>query len=1484
MSEKMNGPVGSALVVGGGIGGVQTALDLADSGYYVYLVEKSPSIGGTMSQLDKTFPTNDCSMCILGPKLVECGRHLNIENITYSELLDLQGEAGDFTATIWEKPRYVDVEACTGCGECAEVCPVSALSEYEECLTERQAVYRPFPQASPNAFTIEKHRERRLCELNCPADCDAQGYIALIGQQKYEEALSLIRETVPLPGVMGRICVHPCESNCRRSGIDEPVSVAALKRFVADQVDPLEVLPEVEEPREEKVAIVGSGPAGLTSAYYLARAGYQCTIYEAQPVPGGMLALGIPEYRLPHDVLEREIRVIEKMGVQIITDTAIGTDITVDELFEQGYDAVYLGIGAQNGRAMGIPGEDVETAVQGVDFLREANLHAHGHPYEGPPVEGRSVAVVGGGNVAMDAARTALRMGAEDVRVLYRRSQKEMPALAEEIEEAHEEGVEFELLVNPTEVLTVDGEMTGLRCVTMQLGAPDDSGRRRPEPVPGSEFDLDVDVLIECIGQSVDLDAAREAGVEHDDWTVSADPLTYETNREGVFAGGDGVTGPSVAVEAVADGRKAAESIHRYLNGMDLSADREDDIRPDPAMDDLPAPVQRRSRQKPELADAADRTGDFNEVVAALEEEAAAIEAERCLDCAVCSECLECVAACEANAIDHDDPGTVRSVNVGAVVLSPGFEEFDPDTLFEYGYGSSENVVSSIEFERILSASGPYGGELVRPSDGRHPDSIAWIQCIGSRDEQVGCGYCSSVCCTYAIKQAQVAQEHSDTPLDMGIFFMDMRTHGKDFERYYNRAQDEHDVDFVRCKVHEIKEDEEGRLILRYATTDGAVRETTYDMVVLSVGLRPPADGADLAERTGIGLNDYGFTRTRYFQPIESTRPGVFVSGAFGGPRDIPETVMQSSAAAGRVSQMLSDARFSATEVKEYPVEKDVTEEPPRVGVFVCHCGLNIGGVVDVPAVKEYAAELPHVVFAEENLYTCSQDTQEIIKEKIEEYDLNRVVVASCTPRTHEPLFQETVREAGLNKYMFTMANIRDQCSWVHSSDPEGATEKSKDLVRAAVAKVVELEPLPEITIGLNKSALVIGGGVSGMTSALTLSEQGFPVHLVEKEESLGGNARAVRRTIEGESVDEFLAGLIRRVDDDPLIDVHRNCEVIESAGYVGNFVTTLRSGDESEEEIEHGAVILASGAVPYVPHEGQFGWELHGDVISCADLENEIEKQSEHISSARRVGIVHCVGSRDEERPYCSRICCSTAIKNAIELKERYPDKEVYLFYRDVRTYGFIEEHYRRARDLGVHFIRYEEDNPPEVSAGEQLEVSFFDEVVDRQITVEMDVLALANGLVPSPGAVDLAKMFKVPLNEDGFFLEAHVKLRPVDFATDGVYMAGLVHAPKNLSESISQAEAAAGRATTLLSQDELAVEGWVARVSDERCSGCEACVNVCPYSAVSIDEDKHVATVNEVLCKGCGACTVACRAGAIDTKGFTNQQLLKEVEAICF
>lgn len=1480
MAEPQKTPAGSVLVVGGGIGGVQTALDLADSGYYIYLVEKSPSIGGVMAQLDKTFPTNDCAMCILGPKLVECSRHLNIENITYAELVGLEGEEGAFTARIKKHPRYIDVEKCTGCGECAEVCPVTALSEYDECLVDRKAVYRPFPQASPNVFTIEKLKERRLCELNCPAGCDAQGYIALIAQGKFEEALTLIKETVPLPGVMGRICVHPCEDNCRRNALDESISVAGLKRFAADVVESDDVNPPQGEPKDERVAIVGSGPAGLSCAYYLALAGYRPTIYEALPVAGGMLAVGIPEYRLPRDVLQQEISAIERVGVEIKTNSPIGDERTLDSLFDDGYSAVYVAVGAHRGRAMNVPGEDTPGVMQGVDFLREANL-GELSPEE---VAGRSVAVIGGGNVAMDAARTAVRLGARDVRVLYRRSQREMPALPEEVSGAVEEGVTMDFLVNPTRFHSSDGRLESMTCVRMQLGEPDESGRRRPEEIPGSEFDLEVDTVIECIGQNVDLSWAEGTGVEHDGWTVEANPTTLATTREGVFAGGDAVTGPWIAVGAVADGRRAAESIRRYLSGEDMEKDREEILTADRAMDDLPPGLPSQSRFAIAEMEGKERASSFAEVVTGYDEDTARAEAERCLDCAICSECKECVKVCEADAIDHEQREEIVDLDVGAVVLCPGFDEFDPDDLYEYGYRRSDNVVTSIEFERILSASGPYGGHLVRPSDGKEPDRIAWIQCIGSRDEQVGCGYCSSVCCTYAVKEAQIAKEHSDWPLHTSIFFMDMRTYGKDFDAYYERGEAEHGIEFVRSRIHEVKEKPDGSLILRYADEEGNIVDEEFDMVVLSVGLRPPRDAEQLAGITGININQYGFCDSGEFEPVSTVRPGVFVSGAFSGPKDIPETVMQASAAAGAVSAALAPARHTATSDKEYPPEIDVVGKPARVGVFVCHCGINIGGVVDVPAVREYTRTLPHVVYAEENLYTCSQDTQEIIREKIIEHDLNRIVVASCTPRTHEPMFQETVRDAGLNKYLFHMANIRDQCSWVHMNDHDAATSKAKALVRSAVAKVVRMEPLPEMSISLHKNAMIIGGGVAGMVSALNLAQQGFGVHLVERDSELGGNARHLRRTLEGRDVQKYLKNLVAEVLDQPLIETHLECEVIDAAGYVGNFTSKLQQADGEVREIEHGAVIIATGGTEYTPQDGEFGSGLNEGVISCRQMEEALDAEDPRMAVADSVAVIHCVGSRNEEHPYCSRVCCSHAIKNAIDLKKRYPRKEIYLLYRDVRTYGFKEEYYRQARQLGVNFVRYDKDDPPKVTNEDgRLRIEAKDHVLGENMIVDVDLIALANGIVPAQGAGELAQLYKVPLNDDRFFLEAHVKLRPVDFATDGVFLAGLAHAPKSLEESIAQAQAAAGRATTLLSQDQLSVEGWVAHVDPDRCSGCGACVDVCAYSATELDEEKGVAVVNEVLCKGCGACTVACRSGAIDTKGYTNEQVLEEVEAIC-
>ena len=1477
-----DGLVGSVLVVGGGIGGIQAALDLAESGYKVYLVEKSPAIGGVMAQLDKTFPTLDCSMCILSPKLIECGRHPNIELLTCSELLGVDGKPGNFKAKVLKHPRYVDVTKCTGCAECAQVCPVEVPSEFEQNLATRKAIFRPFAQAFPNAFAIEK-RGRAPCVLTCPAGTNVQGYVALIAKGKYKEALNLIREKLPIPGVLGRICPAPCEKKCNRGLLEEPIAIRALKRFVADSVEDEMAPPEVEE-KEQRVAIVGSGPAGLACAYHLRREGYKATVFEALPVAGGMLYVGIPWYRLPKDILEGEIERIERLGIGIKTNTPIGKELTIDDLFGQGYKAVFIAVGAHRSQRLGIPGEDAEGVIHGVDFLRDINL--------GKEVKvGGKVAVIGGGDVAIDAARSALRLGSDEVVILYRRSRVEMPAREEEVEAAEAEGVKIEYLVAPTEIISENGKVTGIRCIRMELGEPDAGGRRRPVPIPGSEFELEADIVIPAIGQVPDLSFLENSGIRVSRrGTIEVDPITLETSRKGVFAGGDCQTGPSIAIEAVAAGERAAESIIRYIEGRDLKEEKVIEERKPSDISFVPFGRAKEPRQGMPTVSIEDRKSSFKEIELGFSEEMAIKEASRCLACGICSECMQCIAACKANAIDHNMREEIVELNVGAVVLCPGFDEFDPAPLFNYGYKKYPNVVTSIEFERMLSASGPFQGELKRPSDGRPPKRIAWIQCVGSRDESLGCGYCSSVCCTYAIKEAIIAKEHIppelQEKLQRTIFFMDIRTQGKDFDKFYERGKEE-GIEFVRGKVYEVNEvDGTGNLFLRYVDEGDRPRSHEFDLVVLSVGLRPSPESIALAKRLGIQLNKYGFCHTGTFSPVETSRRGIFVCGAFQGPKDIPETVVQASGAAGSASTLLAPVRNTLTAKKEYPPEKDVSGEEPRIGVFICHCGINIGGYVDVPQVTEYAKTLPNVVHAENNLYTCSQDTQERIKAAIKEHNLNRIVVASCTPRTHEPLFQETIREAGLNKYLFEMANIRDQCSWVHMNEPEKATQKAKDLVRMAVAKARLLEPLRPLSLPINRSALVIGGGIAGMTSALTLAEQGFEVHLIERSSELGGNARRIHYTVDGEDVQAYLADLIRKIKEHPQIRVYCNTWIVDAYGYVGNFTTEImRYRGRVIEKINHGVTIIAIGAQEYKP-DGEYLYGRDPRVLTQLELEEEIARANPDVIGCDNLVMIQCVGSRNGNRPYCSRVCCNQAIKNALKLKEIKPDMNIYIFYRDMRTYGFYEEYYREARRKGVIFLRYDPEAKPEVSQVRKdgqylLRVRCKDPVLGEEVAIDADVLALSVAMEPSPEAAELAKLYKVPQNEDGFFLEAHVKLRPVDFATDGIFVCGLAHAPKSIDGSIAQAKAAASRATTILAKDSVVAEGTVAHIDESVCSGCRTCLNLCPFGAISYIEEKRVCQVNEALCKGCGTCAAACPSQAITARQFTTEELMSQVEA---
>jgi heterodisulfide reductase subunit A2 len=1007
---------GAVMVVGGGIAGVQSALDLADSGYYVYLVEKSPSIGGVMAQLDKTFPTNDCSMCILSPKLVEGGRHLNIKLITMAELEALEGEAGNFTVTVKEQPRYIDAEKCIACGVCAEKCPKKVSDEFNEGLGPRKAAYVKYPQAVPLKYAIDK-------------------------------------------------------DNC-----------------------------------------------------------------------------------------------------------------------------------------------------------------------------------------------------------LY------------------------------------------------------------------------------------------------------------------------------------------------FKNGK----------------------------------------------------------------------CKACEKFCPAGAVDFNQQPKEHKIQVGSVILAPGFKPFDPKVYDTYGYGKLPNVITSMEFERILSASGPFEGHLVRPSDKKAPKKIAWLQCVGSRDIHHGAnGYCSGVCCMYAIKEAVIAKEHSKEGLDTAIFFMDMRTYGKEFERYYDRAKNETGVRFIRSRIHSIEPAAPGSddLRLEYVDESGQIQGEVFDMIVLSIGLEISKDIRELADRVGVKMGENGFAEASNFSPVATSRPGVFACGAFSGPKDIPYSVMESSAASAASAALLASSRNSMTLEKTYPPESESVNAEPRIGVFVCHCGINIGSVVDVPAVREYARGLPNVAYVAENLFTCSQDTQKLIRDAIEQNKLNRIVVAACTPRTHEPLFQETIREAGLNRYLFELANIRDQDSWVHQNEPEKATTKAKDLVRMAVAKVALLEPIEKMQVDLTQSALVIGGGIAGMSAAVNLADQGFKTYLVEKSDELGGRGNKVRHSWKGEDVRSFIADLSKKVQNHENIETFMGAKIENVNGFVGQFTTTITTNG-TQRDLQHGVAIIATGAHSYKPEEYLYG---QSDCVTrWHELDELLEKEPKRLESADAVAFIQCVGSREPERPYCSKICCTASVQQAIDLKTQKPDLDVYVLYRDLRTYGPREDLYKKARELGVLFIRFAADEKPvvekaKIDGKEKLKVTVKDHILGRPVQLVVDYLNLATAIIPK-GQEDLSKFFKVPLNQDGFFLEAHMKLRPVDFATDGVYVAGLAHYPKPIEESIAQAQAAAARAASVLAKPYVEVAPIASSVDQNACIGCGMCEANCAFGAIRLSKihgKGYRAETIAASCKGCGVCAASCPQKAIDMMHFRDTQIVAAIRA---
>jgi heterodisulfide reductase subunit A2 len=998
--------IGAVMVVGGGIAGIQASLDLADSGYYVYLVEKDAAVGGTMPQLDKTFPTNDCSMCIISPKLVECGRHLNIEILTMSEVADISGDEGNYLVEVVQKARYVDTSKCIGCGLCAEKCPQKVPNEFNQGLNNRKAAYVLYPQAVPLKYAIDKEH-----------------------------------------------CIYFRKGKCR-----------ACEKF------------------------------------------------------------------------------------------------------------------------------------------------------------------------------------------------------------------------------------------------------------------------------------------------------------------------------------------------------------------------------------------------------------------------------CPAGAIDFDQTDQVLKLNVGAVIMAPGFKTFDAHEKPEYGYGRYPNVITSLDFERLLSATGPCAGHVRRPSDGSDPKRIAWIQCVGSRDASCGKEYCSYVCCMYATKQAVIAQEH-DNEVESTVFYIDIRAQGKGFDRYYERAKEAGGVRFIRSMVSRVTEDPQTRNPeITYVDETGAIQTEEFDLVVLSVGLTPHPASKDLADTAGIATNRWGFAETPPFELVETSRKGIFTCGAFQSPKDIPDSVAQASAASAAAARLLAEGRGTLVSQAEYPPERVVDRVEPRIGVFVCSCGMNIASTVNVKEVVECARNLPFVAYAENFTFTCSSDSLENMRQKIESEKLNRIVVAACSPRTHESLFMDNLRQAGLNKYLFYMANIRDQDSWVHQQHPEAATQKAKDLVAMAAARVAIQEPLHELPFMVTQKALVIGGGLAGMTAALTIAESGFDVYLVEQAEKLGGLARKVHYTVEGHALQPYLEDLIHRVESQPRIQVLTNTQVKDLAGHVGKFSSILL-GPAGQQEIEYGAAVIATGGREYKPTEYLYGEDPR--VLTQLELENRLVNEAASLPPEPTVVMIQCVGSREPEHPYCSRICCGAAVKNALKLKELRPDAKIFVLYRDMRTFAFKELYYKQARELGVQFLRYDPERKPEVApAGEALGVTVFDQNLQAPVSLTADYLVLSAAVRPNPEAEEIQHNFKLPLDADGFFMEAHAKLRPLDVSFDGIFLCGLAHGPKYAEECVSQANGAAVRALRILSREKMWVGGAVTRVIKSVCAECLTCVRSCPFGVPTVDPKAHAAVIDPAKCHGCGVCAAECPHRAIVYLHNRDEQILSQIE----